>query len=437
MVNAPEPDAGNDGPVLFDHAAETALLEACLASKNARIESRRTMTPADFYQPSHEVIYTAMMALDRHGKNVDPVTLRAMLQAQGHPPHVMAGLESVMVRIVAGFGVPEGVTEYASIVHQWALRRRLNDEGRGLAQRALNPAESPERIAAQAVTRLIGVRDAGAGDATARTLAEVMEQEDDEPTWVIPGLFERGDRMMLTGSEGVGKSALSRQIITMAAAGLHPFTNAVIPPIRAYVLDVENKESQVRRQTRPLLDWLRRSGADNPMDRVLVDAIYPRRINLCSDRDLSRIHQTLDAWQPDLVVLGPIYRMAPRGLNGDEEAHEFLAALDTLCERGCALIVEAHAGHSQEGVGKQQVRALRPRGSSQLMGWPEFGLGLRGLGHGLADLEPWRGHREARAWPGRMKRSPGNRWCETSPDERPGDYPPQEEPAADPHGSLV
>lgn len=435
MVSAEQ--EGQRGPVLHDDAAETALLEACLASKNARIEARRYVNPGDFYQPAHEVIYTAMTALDRHGKTVDAVTLRAMLQAQGHPPHVMLGLENALVQIVTGHGVPAGVADYASIVHQWALRRRLADEGRGLAQRALNPAEPPERIAAQAVTRLIGIRDAGAGDATARTLAEVMEHEDDEPTWVIPGLFERGDRMMLTGSEGAGKSALSRQIVTMAAAGLHPFTNAVIPPIRAYILDVENKETQVRRQTRPLLEWLRRSGADNPMERVLVDAIYPRRVNLCSDRDLSRIHQTLDAWQPDLVVLGPIYRMAPRGLNKDEEAHEFLAALDTLTERGCALIVEAHAGHSQEADGRKQQRNLRPRGSSALMGWPEFGMGLRSVGGGLADLEPWRGHREARAWPYRMRRSPGNRWCETSPDERPGDVPQMEDEVPDPQGSLV
>lgn len=399
-----------------DAGAEVALLNACLWSKDARIESRRYMTPADLYDPRHETIYSAMLLLDRHGKSVDAVTVQAALSAAGT---FTGSMPQVLTEVMLAQAAPGAVADYAAIVHGWALRRRLADEGRRLQQRALSPGEAPERLAAETVNRLTGIRDAGAGDATALSLSELMDGQDTDPSWVIPGLLEAGDRLMLTGSEGAGKSALSRQIAVMAAAGLHPFTNAVIPPVRCLILDAENKPTQVRRQTRPLLDWLRDQGADNPMERVLVDAIYPRRINLCNDRDLSRIHQTLDAWQPQIVVLGPIYRMSPRALQTDDEAHPFLAALDTLTERGCALVVEAHAGHAQEGVGKAQARSLRPRGSSALLGWPEFGLGLRALGGGLADLEPWRGHREARSWPGRVRRAPGNRWIETYPDERP------------------
>lgn len=402
---------------MSDAAAEVALLNACLWSKNARIASRRHVFPSDFYEPRHEAIYEAMLTLDRHGKTVDPVTVQAALAAAGNYDRSM---HEVFPALMTAQGTTEqGAADYATIVHGWALRRRLADEGIRLQQRALSPGEAPERLAAETVNRLTGIRDAGSGDATALSLAELMAGEDDDPTWVIPGLLETGDRLMLTGSEGAGKSALSRQIAVMAAAGLHPFSEAVIPPQRVYILDAENKATQVRRQTRPLLHWLHAQGAENPMDRVLVDTIYPRRINLCNDRDLSRIHQTIDAFQPSVVVLGPIYRMSPRALQTDDEAHPFLAALDTLTERGCALIVEAHAGHAQEGAGKAQARSLRPRGSSALLGWPEFGLGLRGLGGGLAELEPWRGHREARAWPGRVRRAPGNRWVETHPDDRP------------------
>lgn len=425
---------------LHDQAAETALLQACLASQHARQEVRKHLLPDDFYVPDHQRVYETMAALDRAGRPVDLVTVKDALDAQGHPQHIIAGLQTILLRLVGDVvGVSANAAEYAAIVHGWALRRRLQAAGASLERRAVDPAMPPERLAAQTVTDLISIRDANAGDTTAVTLAELMDHPDDEPTWVIPGLLEHGDRLMLTGSEGIGKSALSRQVVTMAAAGVHPFTNAMMPPVRAYILDVENKTTQVRRQTRPLLNWLRAQGADNPMSRVLVDTIYPRRVNLTSDRDLSVIHQTLDAWQPDIVVLGPIYRMSPRALQTDDEAHPFLAALDTLTERGCALIVEAHAGHAQEGTGKHQARSLRPRGSSALLGWPEFGLGLRGLGHGLADLEPWRGGREARAWPSRMKQAAGNRWVETHPDERPGDQPPQSEPDPpdDPQGSLV
>jgi hypothetical protein len=422
---------------LCDKKAEAALLYSCLYSKNARIEARRHITGADFYQPHNETIYNAMQALDRHGKTVDAVTLLAALEAAGElkTGRTNNGMHLAVAAITTSGSTyvssdDAAVADYCAIIRGRAVRRRYSSEAARLRQKAESVDYPLERIAPETIHALTGIRDAGAGDVSALSLSELMAGEDDDPTWVIPGLLEAGDRLMLTGTEGAGKSAFSRQVAVMAGAGLHPFTEAVIPPVRSLILDAENKGTQVRRQTRPLLHWLHERGAENPMDRVLVDAIYPRRINLCNDRDLAHIHRTIDAWQPQIVVLGPIYRMSPRALQTDDEAHPFLAALDTLTERGCALIVEAHAGHAQAGTGKAQQRDLRPRGSSALLGWPEFGLGLRSLGGGLADLEPWRGHREARAWPTRVRRSPGNRWTETHPDDRP---PPPPDPGYAPH----
>jgi hypothetical protein len=414
---------------MADNAAELALLSACLWSKNARIEARKHLLPGDFWWPQHETVYDAMVVLDRHGKTVDPVTLRAALEPRRTRGD---GLDGLLLTVTTTTAIPEGVADYAAIIRRWALRRRVADAGRALVQRAMSPSESPERLATEAVTMLTSLRDSGT-DVTAMPLSELMSgpDDDDTPMWVIPNLLEAGDRLMLTGSEGAGKSALLRQLGVMPAAGVHPFTGAVMPPIKTLIVDCENKPAQVRRQTRPLLSWLQQHAttSTDPTKRVLIDT--PGRINVLRDRDLSRIHQTIDAWQPGLVILGPIYRMSPKALNTDDEAAPFLAALDTITARGCAVVLEAHAGHSQSGVGRQQQRDLRPRGSSSLLGWPEFGLGLRGLGGGLADLEPWRGHREQRAWPTRMRRAPGNRWVETNPDEWPG---PDEPPPPFDHG---
>jgi hypothetical protein len=411
---------------VYDREAEVSLLASCLWSKTARITARKHVLPSDFYNPAHEVLFQTMASLDRAGHNVDPVTLRAAVEGANY-----RGIDQLLIEVTTAMGIPESASTYAAIVRSWALRRRLADAGTRLRQRAMSPGEAPERLAAEAVTMLSNLRDAGT-DVTAATLSELMDApEDDAPRWVIPDLLEAGDRLMLTGSEGAGKSALIRQLAIMASAGVHPFSNAIMPPVKALIVDCENKPAQVRRQTRPLLSWLREYGqaSTDPTQRVLIDT--PGRISVTRDRDLSRIHQTIDAWQPDLVVLGPIYRMSDKALQTDDEAAPFLAALDTITARGCAVILEAHAGHGTTGVGRQQQRDLRPRGSSALLGWPEFGLGLRGLGHGIADLEPWRGHREARAWPSRMRRAPGNRWVETHPDDRP--------PAAapDPQAALV
>lgn len=254
------------------------------------------------------------------------------------------------------------------------------------------------------------------------------------------------DGMFVVGRECIPthNSALSRQLGIMAAAGVHPFSNAVMPPIRAAFVDCENKAPQVRRQTAPLLRWLRDRDTTDPTGRVMMD--FPGRIDLARDRDLAAIHRLLDAAQPDLLVIGPMYRMSSESLNDEKVAHHFLSALDTIMARGVTLIIEAHAGHSTEGQDRRAARrALRPRGSSSLLGWPEFGLGLRAIAHSIADLEPWRGGRETRAWPTRMRRAAGNRWEETYPDDQ-GQSPPPPDPrespdwvppVPDPQGSLI
>lgn len=407
----------------YDNAAEVALLSACLFSKQARITARKILTGADFYQPVHEAIFDLMAAMDRDGREVDAVTMMAVA-AETHADQQVRGIREAIGALIVAGGIASAAADYAGTIHGWALRRRVAAEAHGVLQRAIDPQESPERLVSGAITAFTGLRDSGGAITTARSLRDLMSEddEDDTPHWVIPNLLETGDRFMLTGSEGVGKSALSRQLAFSAAAGIHPFTEGVMPPIRALIVDCENKERQVRRQSRPLVNWLQQQpGAQNPYDRVWVDT--PGRLSITRDRDLSRIHQMIDDLQPDLLIIGPLYKMSDKALQTDDEAAPFLAALDTLMARGPAMIIEAHAGHSQDGVGKAQQRNLRPRGSSALLGWPEFGMGLRNLGNGLADLEPWRGNREQRAWPSRLRRSPGNRWLETSPDDRAGDYP--------------
>ena len=48
--------------------------------------------------------------------------------------------------------------------------------------------------------------------------------------WVIPGILERGDRLIWTGVEGLGKTVMTRQLAVAAAAGIHPFTGEPIDP---------------------------------------------------------------------------------------------------------------------------------------------------------------------------------------------------------------
>lgn len=382
-----------------DLAAERAVLAACLISKPARDKARRHIAGNDFDDPRHETIWDAIGRLDRHQKSVDPVTLLAVLKGDR--------AAELLPDLVTAVALPDSIDEHAEIVRGWAMRRRIESEAIRVQQQAMSPDLHPGSYAASVANKFAAIRDSGIDeDIAALTLAELLAESDDEPDWIIPGLLERRDRLMLTGEEGLGKSHMLRQIALTAAAGLDPWDTAVrFEPVKAAIIDCENTWSQVRRKIRPAVDFIARYG-DNPVDRVTVEC--SSRMDITRDKDLARIHNLLDAQGPDIVVIGPLYRLVPRALQTDDDAAPVLAALDTIRDRGIALLIEAHAGHA---IGKGGVRDLRPRGSSSLLGWPEFGMGMRGIGaEGYCDLVQWRGNREEREWPTRMRRSEGFRW---------------------------
>lgn len=164
--------------------------------------------------------------------------------------------------------------------------------------------------------------------------------------------------------------------------------------------------SQVKRKSRPVVEFGETHGTGTPGH---VNLLCTGRIDILRDKDLSVIHREIDAIQPDIIVIGPIYAMSPRALMTDDDAVPVLAALDTMRETGACLLMEAHAGHAVGSEG----RNFRPRGSSALMGWPEFGYGMKPIANGYADLVPWRGDRDLRAWPRSLRHAPtGNRWVE-------------------------
>lgn len=219
--------------------------------------------------------------------------------------------------------------------------------------------------------------------------------------WLVDDLIERQDRLILTGGEGAGKSYLTRQIAICVAAGVHPFDGRQIEPRRVLVIDAENSERQWARNTRYVTEVAARHGKGDPGNSVLVSAGI--RLDLTLKADVDTVHRQIDEHKPDVLYIGPLYKLLSKSINSDDDAAPLIIALDSFRERGLTLLMEAHAGHAKAIGGE---RDLRPRGSSALMGWPEFGLGLRPMEEddSMAALVHWRGDREARDWPHRLRR---------------------------------
>ena len=237
------------------------------------------------------------------------------------------------------------------------------------------------------------------------TWRELTSEADQGYDWLIPGVLERQERVMIVAAEGVGKTMLARQVAICCAAGVHPFTYSAMPPVNTLFVDLENPERIIRRTARRIVE-----GVDqNWPSRRHAEAhlwVKPDGIDVLKARDRDRLEEVIERSRPDLLVMGPIYKMFVDPGNRSSEATviEVATYLDRIRELyGVALWLEHHAplGNSLSG------RDLRPMGSAVWMRWPEFGYALSPdptAPRPEYEVKQWRGPRDDRAWPARLRR---------------------------------
>lgn len=338
------------------------------------------------------------------------------------------GLLAAMGRTVGNFEVenefptwgvkgfqPSETFDWTSDAHSWdwapaaaavrtaSVRRSLDEITQVIAEQ-VRGGDSPLDVASRAAERLRNVIDgASSGKLATKTLEEIL-QGSDEYDWIIPGLLERKDRLILTGGEGSGKTTFVRQLAVAAASGIHPISFRPIDPVRVLVVDAENTERQWRRAVRWTVEQAQRFGV-NPAPLINIKA--GERIDITRGSHLSEIHRLIDQHKPDILFIGPLYKLVPGAINNDDDAAPLIVGLDSLRERDIALVMEAHAG---KGSAMDGERDLRPRGSSALLGWPEFGMGLRPIPEDpdMVKVVRWRGDRDSRDWPRYLRR--GGDW---------------------------
>jgi hypothetical protein len=388
-------EAGESMPISL---VERIVIGSLMLDSRYLRDATSQCTPADFFDQQLGEMFAGIASMYANREPIDVLTVSDHLQEWS----VRFGAEDLH-SWTSEVPTAASVGYYAAIVRRASMRREL----RAVATRLNQAASKQEVQPGDALEAALGeLRDVREGhmieELTAVPLSHVLHTTDTEYDWVIQGLLERRDRFMLTGGEGGGKTTFMRQLAITAAAGIHPFYEYPIPPARVLVVDAENTEKQWARETRKWAHSAEQLEADDPYKNFHLSTA--KRMDLTRDMDLGKLHRLVDSFNPDVLFIGPLYRLTRGAINNDDDAAPLLAALDTLRDRGLALVIEAHAGHAANPRGE---RDLRPRGSSALLGWPEFGYGLRRNSKNPlhVDMVKWRGDRDARGWPAKLGRS--------------------------------
>jgi replicative DNA helicase len=206
-------------------------------------------------------------------------------------------------------------------------------------------------------------------------ILEAIKRTVTPASFVVPGVLARGDRLLVTGFEGHGKSTLLRQMGVMCAAGIHPWTLNEMPPQKVLFIDSENHPDQVLESWQHMIGLASRLGRPVEEGQLILLEEWDNDIDLTSDDGHDWMMERIHAYQPDIVCMGPLYNLSSKDLSEHAVVGRLKQVVNearSIC--GSAFIMEHHAPHRGPG---DKERSVRPYGSSTFLKWPDFGFGLR------------------------------------------------------------
>jgi replicative DNA helicase len=216
-----------------DLAAERAVLGAVLADNPIISELASVVQPEDFSHPAHAQIFEAMLQLERANQKVDHLTVAEQLKtlgklaAVGGPAYLM-GLDQVVP-------LAQNALQYARIVKDQSLRRRLAAAGREIQQLASQQVGRIDELLDEAERKVFYLAEKRReGDLKpVRQLMEVtlevldkMKMSSSGVTGLSTGFVDLdrmltglhpGELIILAARPGVGKTALGMNLAMHAA----------------------------------------------------------------------------------------------------------------------------------------------------------------------------------------------------------------------------
>lgn len=135
--------------------AEASLLGAILIDSDAIVKVADIVSSDDFYDPKHARIYEAIVQLYEKHQPIDVLTLSDQLKGTGFIEFV--GGAAYLTQLTNFVPTAAHVEQYAEIVAQKAMRRRLIKASKEIAELGYHEEQSLQQLIEQAESRLFEV----------------------------------------------------------------------------------------------------------------------------------------------------------------------------------------------------------------------------------------------------------------------------------------
>ena len=225
-----------------DNAAEQSVLGAMLLSKDAIADVVEVLRGADFYRPTHETVFDAVLDLYGRGAPADALTVSNELTRRGELARV--GGAVYLHTLVAGVPIAANAGYYAGIVREKAILRRLVDAGTKIAQLGFAGEGQVDDVVDRAQAEVYSVTDkrtsedyAPLRDVLGPTLDEIeaIGARDGQLVGVPTGFADLdeltnglhpGQMIIVAARPAMGKSTMALDICRSAAIR-HGLTSAI------------------------------------------------------------------------------------------------------------------------------------------------------------------------------------------------------------------
>jgi replicative DNA helicase len=323
--------------------------------------------------PAHGVIWDAARALAATSPlKYSPMSLSTAVRRKGNQRAQAELLE------VIGTGTTYlDLNWLAERLHETYSMRLISQTAMRIQQTVANGAASIEDRMAQATAFANDIQNIAHPPGHTEinglhTVRDFIDASIGEPDWIVPHFVGLGERWLILGVPGSGKSVLARQMAMSVASGIHPlFPTRTIPAHRTLFIDLENPEDILRKEYRRQADgmgMLRRSVSN---DQAWL-WYQPGGIDLANSEDYRSFRAVIDKVQPALVCFSPVYKAHSANGEWDVLAGTVTSAIESVRARmPVTFWMEHHA--SKAGT---SADGLDPYGSGRWTRWPDFVVAL-------------------------------------------------------------
>lgn len=363
--------------------------------------------PEDFFDTRHGTIFETILQIITDGGVADPTFVLDRLQRDkqinlvGGPVYIASLYEKACVA--------PSVPHYARLIARASTYRRVRLAGQRIFQAASENQMDEADLIQWSTEQISAARDERTGvDQLTLEYQAFLDHHTGVREMLIPGIFGKSERLILTGHGGLGKTTYCQQIVTCAAGGIQPFdwaSGEVYEPLRVSIFDCENRPYRLKNRLTPIVEEVAKRGQDpRPNLNIMKDS--GQRLNLMDPQTALSILRTIEHDKPDIVYIGPLYKLHHLNADKEEATSRIADFLDSICNMGAGVVAEAHI-NKEAGVGG----SLAPSGSNLWTWWPEYGHGLRLSSESDAaffrrcNVERWRGDREENNWPTQIETS--------------------------------